>query len=149
VSNARTLLCRLYLACSAIALLGTWRQNLAFQAERHLSLPETFAQFWPALLENRATVSITVDIFMFALAAVIWMVLEARRLQIRFVWLYVLFGILVAISVTYPLFLYARERRLAVLEAASTEPQSTTPDKLGIAFLGIGTVAFALWCTFR
>ena len=40
------------------------------------------------------------------------MVIESRRLDIRFPWLYVVFGLLVAISVTFPLFLIARERRL-------------------------------------
>jgi hypothetical protein len=143
------MLCRLYLALAAIALVATWRQNLAFQSERGLSLPETFVQFWPALLANRATISITVDIFMFVLAAVIWMVLEARRLQIRYVWLYVVFAITIAISVTFPLFLYARERRLAVVEAGGTEPKPTAGDKAGLAFLTVGTIAFAAWCTLR
>ena len=32
-------------------------------------------------------------------------------------WLYILFGFLIAISVTFPLFLIAREMRLAKLEA--------------------------------
>jgi len=40
------------------------------------------------------------------------MVAEARRLGIRFVWIYVVLGLLIAISVTAPLFLVARERRL-------------------------------------
>jgi hypothetical protein len=79
----------------------------------------------------------------------VWMVLEARRLQVRNVWLYVLFAITIAISVTFPLFLYAREHRLAALQAASTEPQPSTSDKLGLGFLTVGTVAFALWCTLR
>lgn len=149
MSSARKTLCGLYLACAVIALIGTWRQNIQFMSDQGLGFPEGFTQFWPALLVNRATVSITVDIFMLALAAVIWMVLEARRLQLRFVWLYVLFGILIAISVTFPLFLYARERRLAEREAATTEPSSTAADKLGLAVLGLGTVAFTIWCTLR
>jgi hypothetical protein len=43
------------------------------------------------------------------------MVLEARKLGIRWVWAYVVFGVLIAISVTFPLFLIARERRLAAI----------------------------------
>ncbi len=38
---------------------------------------------------------------------------EARRHAIRFVWIYVAMGFAVAISVAFPLFLIARERRLA------------------------------------
>lgn len=56
------------------------------------------------------------------LAAVIWMVLEARRVGVRFVWLYVLFAMTIAISVTFPLFLVARERRLATRGDTDTEP---------------------------
>ena len=124
-------------------------RTLAFGAERGLAGVELFTQFWPALLVNRATISITVDIFVFALAATYFMVLEARRLQIRFVWLYVLFSILIAVSVTFPLFLLARERTLALRDAQATEPKLTGADKLGLALLTLGTVAFTLWCTLR
>ena len=47
------------------------------------------------------------------------MVLEARRLGMRGVWLYLLFGMLVAISVTVPIFLINRERALAQREPSS------------------------------
>jgi len=142
-------LCVVYLAVAVIALIGTWRQNLAFQQEQGLSLAETFVQFWPALLVNRATVSISVDIFMLGTAVVIWMVLEARRLAIRGVWLYVLFGFLIAISVTVPLFMIARERRLAAIEAQATEPRPTLGDLFGLLVLSAGMVGFTAWCTLR
>lgn len=145
MSSARRTLCGLYLAIAVVALIATWRQNLAFMAESGAG----FVDFWLALLVNRPAISITVDIFLFALAAVVWMVLEARRLQVRMVWLYVLFGITIAISVTFPLFLIARERRLAALEAAATEPAPSGSDKLGIAFFTVATFAFAAWCTLR
>ena len=150
MSSARRTLCGLYLAIAVTALIATWRQNLAFMAERGAG----FADFWLALLVNRATISITVDLFLFALAAVVWMVIEARKLQIRMVWLYVLFGITVAISVTFPLFLIARERRLAGLEAAgltapATDPTPSPSDTTAIALLTLAVFAFAAWCTLR
>jgi len=149
VSKARRALCILYLAIAVVALIATWRQNLAFTAGTGVGFAESFAQFWLALLVNRATMSITVDIFLFSLAAVVWMALEARRLRVRFVWLYVFFGITIAISVTFPLFPIARERRLAALEAAATEPAPTASDKVGIALLTAATFAFAVWLTSR
>ena len=151
MSQARQRLCVVYLAVAVIALIGTWRQNLAFQQEQGLSLTETFVQFWPALLVNRATVSITIDIFLLGLAGTVWMVLEARRLAMRGVWLYVLFGFLVAISVTFPRYLYARERRLAELERAGgpTEPTPSASDKLGLGVLSLSMAAFTIWCTLR
>jgi hypothetical protein len=149
MSGARKLLCWVYGLIAALALVGTWRQNLAFGAERGLGLADTFAQFWPALLVNRATISITVDLFLFVLAAFFFMVLEARRLEIRFVWLYILFAILIAVSVTFPLFLIARERQLAQREPDAPEPRPTAADKLGLGLLSLGTVALTVWCTLR
>ena len=64
-------------------------------------------RFWRETLATPASVSITVDLFLFGLAAVLWMVVEARRLGIRYAWLYVIGAMLVAISVTVPLFLIA------------------------------------------
>jgi hypothetical protein len=146
MTRTRSLLCTLYYAIAVVALIATWRQNLAFTAGRQESIAAGFASFWPALLANRATISITVDLFMFALAGVIWMLLEARRLQIRFVWLYVIFGMLVAISVTFPLFLAARERRLAVL-GESTEARLSLADLVPLCVLGLGTLALVVYCT--
>jgi len=53
-------------------------------------------------------------------------VVEARRLEIRWVRAYLVGGIFVAISVTAPLFLIARERRLAarVSAPAPSSPSS-------------------------
>jgi len=62
---------------------------------------------------NPAAASLSIDLAFFGLAAVIWMVVEARRLQIPWVWAYVVLSFLIAISVTFPLFLIARQRRLA------------------------------------
>jgi hypothetical protein len=51
------------------------------------------------------------------------MVIEARKHGIRFVWLYIVGGAGIAISVTFPLFLIARELRIG----------KTTPSRLGVA----------------
>ena len=145
MSPARRTLCVLYGVIAAVALVATWRQNLAFMGGSDAG----FIGFWQALLVNRATISITVDIFLVSLAASIWMVLEARRLHMRFAWLYVLGGIFIAISVTFPLFLLARERKLALHDALSTEPAPRAIDRLGLGALTIGVVAFAVFCTLR
>jgi hypothetical protein len=56
---------------------------------------------------------------------------------------------LIAISVTFPLFLVARERRLAVLDAEATEPSPSVSDKIGLGLVTACTLAFAVWCTLR
>lgn len=90
-----------YAVIAVIALYGTWSQNLAYGP--------TLAGFLPDAKANPAARSVTVDIFMMAMSASLLMVYEARRLGIRFVWAYVFFGLTVAISFTFPLFLIARE----------------------------------------
>ena len=61
------------------------------------------------------------------------MVLEARRLGMRGVWLYLLFGTLVAISVTVPIFLINRERALAAREPSSAAGTLGAFDIIGLA----------------
>jgi len=76
------------------------------------------------------------------------MVIEARRLGVRFVWLYIVFAFLIAISVTFPLFMIARELRLAPA-AKPDAPWSLTPSD--VVGLGIVTavVAALTWVVLR
>ena len=109
MSLSRKLLCGCYATIAVIALIATWSQNVAY-----LHNPAGFLNsFLQDLKVNAASRSITVDILLFFLAAAIFMVLEARKHGIPYVWAYIVGGMLIAISVTFPLFLIARERRLA------------------------------------
>jgi hypothetical protein len=71
------------------------------------------------------------------------MVLEARRLAMRGVWLYLIFGMLVAISVTVPIFLINRERAMAArpLDAAGSLHAA---DVAGLAAVGLAAIAYAV-----
>jgi hypothetical protein len=133
----------IYVGLALVALVTCWRQNLLFMQEANVDLATGVVAFWPALLANHATTSITIDILLLLLAAVIWMVHEARRLGIRFVWAYVLLSFPIAISVTFPLFLAARERALA--SQASPEPKLGIGDAIGLALIGVPIVGFAIW----
>jgi hypothetical protein len=110
VTGSRKALCAVYALIAAGALVATWTQNLAFFAQ---SPDAGVAGFVAGGYANPAAASLTNDLLFLTLAAIVWMVVEARRHAIRFVWLYVALSFLVAISVTFPLFLIARERRLA------------------------------------
>src|ERR1044071_613284 len=110
---SRKALCTAYGLIAVLALIGTWGNNLAYL---HLGFLQANLTFWPVTLVNAASRSITVDIFFLGLAVFIWMVLEARRLGMRYVWLYLILGMLIAISVTVPVFLINRERALAARE---------------------------------
>lgn len=108
----------------------TWGQNLLyFQGPN----PAGFGQYLLDLKVNGAARSFTVDIGLFLLAGAGLMVVEARRLGVKFVWLYVLLGFAIAISVTFPLFLIAREMRLAKTETTPSAVKLTVTDIAGLA----------------
>jgi hypothetical protein len=104
------ILIAIYAALAVIALYATWSNNLAFFA-----LPDNggLLGFIAATKANPAATSIANDITVFAIVAFIFMVLEARKLGVRFVWIYILLSLAVAVSVMFPLFLIARELKLA------------------------------------
>ncbi|MGH3532605.1 MAG: DUF2834 domain-containing protein [Mycobacterium sp.] len=110
--TSRKLLCAAYITIAIAALIATWSQNVAYG---------NFASFFKDFIVDTkvtpASRSITVDILLFFLAAAIFMVVEARKRGVRFVWAYIVGGMLVAISVTFPLFLLARELRPATADA--------------------------------
>jgi hypothetical protein len=144
MARRKTWLSTIYVCLALIALVTCWRQNLLFMDEAGVDLATGFVAFWPALLANHATTSITVDIFLLCVAVMIWMVLEARKLEIRFVWVYIVLSFAIAISVTFPLFLVARERALA---SRATEPLPVLGigDAIGLALVSLPIVGFAVW----
>jgi len=145
--RSRRILCLAYAAIALLALLGTWHQNLSYfqPNEGLLGFGLATGRFWPATLATPASTSITVDLGLLLLPLSALMVIESRRLGIRFVWLYIVLGLLVAISVTFPLFLVARERRLAARGESSQELGLTRPDALALLGLGAAAVVFTLW----
>jgi hypothetical protein len=75
------------------------------------------------------------------------MVIEARRLGVRLVWLYILAGFLIAISVAFPLFMIARELRVANTGAGPATWKLTATDIFGLALVTavvLGLVWFVL-----
>ena len=99
----------LYAVLAAGALVATWSQNLQFFA-----MPDNggILGFIRMANANPAAASLANDILFVCLAAFVFMVVEARLLRIRFVWVYILLSLGVAVSVMFPLFLIARQLRL-------------------------------------
>jgi hypothetical protein len=133
---SRKVLCTVYAAISLVALIATWSQNILFFRGN-----TSFLGFWEATKANPASRSITVDIALLLLAVAILMVIEARRLGVKFVWAYILGGFAIAISVTFPLFLLARELRLEKSDAT----QLRNVDSILLGMLAGVTLAFTLW----
>jgi len=146
--RARRLLCIYYAVIAAVAFVGTWGHNVAYLVPGEgpvRGFVNATARFWPETLATPASTSITVDIGLLTLAISVWMLLEARRLRVAAPWLYVIGGLLVAISVTAPLFLIARERRLAARGESAPALGLGHLDVLGLFVLGAALMGFSLW----
>jgi lysylphosphatidylglycerol synthetase-like protein (DUF2156 family) len=95
----------LYLVLAGIGLVGTWTYNVIAILESRDYLGDWFGS-------GPSVSSLTTDLLVVAIAAVIFMIVEGRRLRMRRVWLYLLAVPLLALAFAFPLFLAFRERAL-------------------------------------
>ncbi|WP_139558990.1 DUF2834 domain-containing protein [Methylotetracoccus oryzae] len=138
----RYALCMAYGLMGLTALLGTWSNN------RHyldLGFLEANARFWQETLVNPASRSITIDILWLGLAAIVWMLLEARRLSMRGVWLWILFGIFVAMSAALPWFLVHREILLARSGGGDHAGTLSVGDLVGLLLIGLALLVYTFF----
>jgi hypothetical protein len=145
MSQTRKALCIFYGLVALVALIATWSQNLLYFQGDH---PAGFGQYLLDLKASGSARSFTVDIGLYLLAGTGLMVTEARRLGVKWVWLYVLFGFGIAISVTFPLFLIARELRLAKTETTPSAVKLTGSDIAGLALTTLIVLGMAYWILF-
>jgi hypothetical protein len=110
MTRSEKTLCIVYAVIAVVALAATQVNNIAFflQPQNGGAVGFVFA-----LYANSAAASFTNDLLLYALAGCIFMVTEARRLGIRYVWVYLLLSGLIAVSVMFPLFLIARQYELS------------------------------------
>jgi hypothetical protein len=131
-------LCVVYGVIAVAALIATWSQNAAYF---HAGIAGFINDFFVDTKATHASRSITVDILLFFLAAVIFMVIEARKHGIRWVWAYILGGTFIAMSVAFPLFLIARELRLGTAEG----PRLRVVDTIVLAALAVAVAGLTIW----
>jgi hypothetical protein len=130
-------LCVVYAVIAVVALIATWTQNVAY-----FDNPAGFLlDFLNDSKVTPASRSLTVDIVLLFLAAAILMVVEARKHGVKFVWLYIAGGFAIAASVTFPLFLIAREIRVSRADPTHLG----TGDTIALSLLAIFTAAFTIW----
>ena len=79
-------LCAIYALLAILALYATWVNNLAF-----LALPEgqTIAGWFEGVYANYAAASFTNDLLFLTAAVCVFIVIEGRRLKIRFYLAYI------------------------------------------------------------
>ncbi|WP_269618676.1 DUF2834 domain-containing protein [Zhongshania sp. BJYM1] len=124
----------LYLLTALLALIFTWLHVPAYFGNGFL---DANIQFWNDALfnANPAGNFLTVDILFLAFACNVWMFIEARRLGIKHVYLYVIGGVVIAISVAFPLFMAARELRIAATDPNFTSYKIKAGDVVALIIL--------------
>lgn len=99
-----------FLVLAVAGLVGTWIFN-AFAIVQMRDFIGDLVSSGPAVS------SITVDLLVVAVAGSIFIIVEGRRLGMRFTWLYVVLAGVTAFAFTFPLFLTMRQRRITALAA--------------------------------
>ena len=135
--TSRKVLCAVYAAIAVAALIATWSQAGPYAH----SISAFFVGFWSDTKVTPASRFIAADILLFGLAASILMVSEARRHNVRFVWAYIVGGVLIAISASFPLFLLARELRMNKAEASSLR----TTDTILLTLFAVAILGMTIW----
>lgn len=138
---SRKTLCVSYAVIGLIAIVGTWGNVIGLLGE--YGFLNGTLKFWQDVLVNESSRFITIDVLFLAMAVVVWMVLEARRLQIPGVWLYVVFGFLVAISLAFPLFMIHREMKLAAKEPGAAGGTLRLYDAAGLVACAVAFTIYA------
>jgi hypothetical protein len=99
-----------YLVLAGLGLVGTGYFNLQWLMG---DFDHSVTGFAEAAFANSASSSFGVDLTVAFLAGVLFMVVEGRRTGMRNTWIYVVLSAVIAFAFAFPLFLWARERRLA------------------------------------
>jgi hypothetical protein len=102
-----------------LALAGaavTWYFNIRFMVDAGGVF--SLAQFIKDGFANPAAASMASDVSIGAVAFLLWLPFEARRLAMRRWWVYAVLTLGVAFAFAFPLFLLMRERRLEQIKAA-------------------------------
>lgn len=139
---SRKALCVAYALIGLLAFVGSWGN--VFGLVGQLGFWNGTIRFWQDTMVNESSRFITADLLFLGLTVVIWMVLEARRLKMPGVWIYVVAGLLIAISLTVPLFMIQRERRLAALAPTSPAGTIATADGAGILAMALVATIYAV-----
>jgi hypothetical protein len=107
-----------------LALLGIvipWSFNIAWM---RTSPSPTAVQFVVDGMANPASSSLTVDIGIVFVVFCVFVVAEARRLHMKWMWVLIPYGAMVALASAFPLFLLLRSRHLRLSLATVSGPQS-------------------------
>lgn len=96
-----------YLVIAIVGLIGTWTLNILAITQQ-----STFFGEWSS--NGAATQSLQVDLLVLAVASGVFIVIEGRRLGMRWALVFLPLAAITAAAFAVPLFLALRERRLSL-----------------------------------
>lgn len=127
MSRTEKTLCGVYAVIALAALVGT-----QWVLADYIAGSGSVSGFLHATVRGDAATFTTIDLLAVATTATIFMIVDGRRVGVRFVWLYVALVFAVAVSVAFPLFLIARTRAVASAgEPRASRGVAATPDATG------------------
>jgi hypothetical protein len=95
-----------YYALAVVGFIATWYYNSQYILNGGGLGPN---EFFGAAFANALTTAITLDVYLAALVFSIWVVSDAKRVQVKWPWLYVVLCFAVGLAIAYPLYLARRE----------------------------------------
>ena len=98
----------IYFILALIGLLVPYYFFITFLTGNGLNIPLLIGQLFANNISTFFAVDLIISIFVFW----IYMFVEAKRLEMKNSWIYLLTTLLVGLSFALPLFLYFRERKL-------------------------------------
>ncbi|WKZ49328.1 MAG: DUF2834 domain-containing protein [Anaerolineales bacterium] len=98
----------LYLALAVLGLLAPYYFLFQFLGANGFNISLLTDQ----LFANEISTFFAVDLILSVIVFWVWMSAEARRLQMKNTWAYILASLTVGLSFALPLFLYFRERKM-------------------------------------
>ena len=93
-----------YIILSLIGFVLPYSQLIPFVADSGLDFP----LFESQLFANRISSGFALDVFVSSIVFWIFVFREGRRLQMKFLWIYVVFNLTIGLSFALPLFLLMR-----------------------------------------
>lgn len=106
------LLAAIYVVTAVLALVFTWWHIPEYLGSGFV---EANKLFWKDALFNSHAAGrfLVADLLILAFVCSFWMLIEGRRLKIRFLYAYIVGSVVVAMSVAFPLFMAARTLKQA------------------------------------
>ena len=114
MTNQRGFLCIIYLLLAIAGAILPTIANIDFA--RDYGPGFDIAKFIELANINPAAQSLSRDLSVAAGAITVWIIVEARRLKMKNLWVVIIGTFTIAFAFSAPLFLFLRERRLIELE---------------------------------